>query len=80
MNKDSKVTNVVNAIRAAVDRLPDSEAAQIDEAAKTVAALVKALTRLRGEWKYQCDIGNVPDGRIELDLADAALKAAGESV
>lgn len=40
-------------------------------------ALVEALTRLRGEWQYQCEIGNVPDGRIEIDRVDAALRAAG---
>lgn len=77
MSAENMAPNIVQIIRSAVDRLPDSEAAQLDEASKTVYALVEALIRLRGEWQYQCEIGNVPDGRIEIDRVDAALRAAG---
>lgn len=83
-----KAPNVVHVIRAAVDRLPDSEAAQLDEASKAVAALVEALTsareyitseldRERQTFKGHENCSDIP--AIERDLAqvDAALKAAG---
>jgi hypothetical protein len=34
---------------------------------------LEALERLRGEWAYQCSKGNVPEGRVEAEMADAAI-------
>ncbi|MFN7782250.1 MAG: hypothetical protein ACK5PG_05910 [Lysobacterales bacterium] len=34
---------------------------------------LEALKRLRGEWAYQCSKGNVPEGRVEAEMADKAI-------
>jgi hypothetical protein len=35
-----------------------------------------SLERLRGEWAYQCSKGNVPEGRVEAEMADKAIAKA----
>lgn len=37
---------------------------------------LEALERLRGEWAYQCSEGNVPEGRVEAEIADKAIAKA----
>ena len=71
MSAESMAPNIVQIIRSAVDRLQDSEAAQLDEAAKTVAALVEALLELQRE------IHGSPAQPWEK--ADAALRAEVEA-
>jgi hypothetical protein len=34
---------------------------------------LEALERLRGEWAYQCSKGNVPEGRVEAEMAEKAI-------
>jgi hypothetical protein len=36
----------------------------------------EALKRLSGEWAYQCSKGNVPEGRVEAEMADKAIAKA----
>jgi predicted transcriptional regulator len=70
---NTQTITVASVIRAAVDMLPDTHAAPLDEAAKTVSALVEALKQT---WKVIDSAGllNLSNG-VQLGQTSWYVKA-----